>query len=215
MKYLRKFATKADMADLEQPNVVLIGDTEKVLYNAKIYANGVYIQHIDGRLYTSEEWETKAFANSKANGIAVIDADCSFVLAKEDCGSEKWGSTSILVSGVAVKDSSVVSVSYSDFAGLANTEILVSKGGYPAAQICADYIFPNGSRGYLASAGEWYCVTGKYVTEVSNLLTQIGGAELQLDYWTSTQRNTKNAWGTRYNDSKSKSQPVRAFTTLE
>ena len=48
MKYLRKFATKADMADLEQPNVVLIGDTEKVLYNAKIYANGVYNKHIDG-----------------------------------------------------------------------------------------------------------------------------------------------------------------------
>lgn len=33
--------------------------------------NGVYIQHINGKLYTTDEWTAKAFANDEANGVAV------------------------------------------------------------------------------------------------------------------------------------------------
>ena len=44
---------------------------------------GVYVQHVDGKLYTSEEWSNNAFANDSANGVAVLSMnDYCFVIAK-------------------------------------------------------------------------------------------------------------------------------------
>lgn len=228
MKYLRKFATKADMADLEQPNVVLIGDTSEVLYNA--VPNGVYIQHIDGKLYTTDAWVAKGFANDEANGVAVVASECRFVIAKVDAKSqtEYWGGYNKLIEGVMT--SANAGMAASDCDGFGNTQKIVAQlDGYeddygtigsPAADYCINYTFPNGKVGYLPALGEW-AIARRSKQDISNALLIVGGNDMStIAYWSSTQNAAMFAWAsvwaTSNNAAKNKATGcrVRAFTTL-
>lgn len=192
MKYLRKFATKADMADLEQPNVVLIGDTSEVLYNA--VPNGVYIQHIDGKLYTTEDWSAKGFVNDEANGVAVVDEKASFVIAKIGNPLTQWGAQGF-IDGVA----SVSSPSFAsgDYNGIKNTSIIAAAYADSAAYQCENYTFPSGAKGYLPAGGEMK-IAAKKSSEIENAMSIIGGESLygvgtsyyKGKIWTSTQCNS-------------------------
>lgn len=219
MKYLRKFATEAEIDVDASPNVVLVAESGEVKYNVPMYKNGVYIQHIDGRLYTTDEWTAMAFANEAANGVAVIADECSFVIAKEDCGKTTWGSQKF-VEGVTIVDSSNANDARYDYAGKANTDALLVAGSYPAAQACAGYTFPNGQKGYLGGSGEWYIATPKNRSKINAALAKIGGTTPDGFYWSSTQRNAKNAWRRKweedlaYNEAKNKNSFVRAFAPL-
>lgn len=221
MKYLRKFATEADGigVDLEKPNVVLIKDTGEVLYNARIYANGVYIQHINGDLYTAEQWASFGYALEQANGIAVKADTRSFVIAKTYQPSSIWSNNAVELDGVETAATKVEA--YNDYNGAKNTQslLLTGESGIAAAS-AANYVFPNGERGYLPSVGEWDEVH-QWRTEVDAAFAVMGGNALSaFDYWTSTQQSSSLAWsyhwtkGDSFTNLKTTKMSLRAFAPL-
>lgn len=201
---------------LVKPNVVLVGDTGSVLYN--VDSSGVYIQHIDGTLYTTDKWTAGGFTSDLANGVAVVDTACSFVIAKEDAYDNiDWGSDrSSAISGVMLTGDG--GIAKTDYAGAINTELIAATSG--AAYQCANYAFPNGATGYLPALGEW-AVAYKNKTAIDAAMTLIGGTAILEDtYWSSTQHSAKQAWtlywrygGTSYSQ-KNSYQCVRAFCSL-
>ena len=220
MKYLRKFETEADVNMSVLPNVVLVGDTGKIVYNA---LNGVFIQHIDGTLYTTDEWTAKGFSNDEANGVAVGNGEVAFVLAKDNISTSiNWASdTSTLVEGVlATTDRNA---SYKDFDGARNTRRILSIDKSQAAYLCANHIFPNGNKGYLPAVGEINMVVRNF-HNVNNALQLIGGTALSSVYlWSSTQYNATTAWcgycaygmgAVARERAKNTANYVRPFTTL-
>lgn len=214
MKYLRKFETEADVNMSVVPNVVLVGDTGKIVYNA---LNGVFIQHIDGTLYTTDEWTAGGFANDQANGVAVGNGVVRFVVAKTQFTSVKWSATASLIEGVLVTDDQ--NIAKTDYAGITNTKIIARNDTIGAAYICANYIFPNGKKGYLPSYGELYLAYQKR-NAIQTAMNLIGGVKLDQDYWSSTQVSATAAWGYRFywndvtNWGKTSTSAALPFTTL-
>lgn len=221
MKYLRKFATEADVDVDASPNVVLVADSGEVKYNVPMYKNGVYIQHIDGKLYTTEKWSAKGFVNEDANGVAVIADECKFVIAKSSAynSSQQWASNNGLLIENVTTTASVVTAKQ-DYLGLANTNAIISSATRGAAYYCSNYSFPNGARGYLASLGEW-SVAYQHRSEIIAAQNVIGEADLGGYVWTSTQGNNSQAWYFRWSDNdkalKSKKTVYSAipFTSLD
>lgn len=230
MRNLRKFTNEEKFlawrksTECVTPNLVLVGASIK--YNVPTLY-GVSIQHIDGTLYTIREWQENGFTSDDANGVAIVDDRASFVVAKEDIGEKLlWSNEAILVEGV-----SEVSHNLNGFAdcmnGVQDTKILVELGVSPAASACAEYTFPNGSKGYLPSAGEWE-VFNSYDSSAKEAFNLIGGADLFSPsmakyYWSTTQKNASDAWayasrmGIQYiykNTLTEHSGNTRAFCTL-
>lgn len=181
-------------------------------------ANGVYIQDVDGNLYTESEWDTMKVAN----GIAVVTDECLFVLALEDVGDKpQWSSSSSMVS-LTHTDSEEEAVL--DYNGLGNTVEMLNTGvsdENTAVQYCSDYRFLNGQLGYLGAAGEWDTVA-RFISEINELLSVVGGASIaSIEYWTSTAFYTSVcAWtinpvsGALYYRRLSTNNAARAFTKL-
>lgn len=191
---------------------------------------GVYIQHVNGSLYTESEWTAGGYTNSDANGVAILSETVpAFVIAKEDASSStlRWGGYGMTVPDIVTSTSSATAVL--DYDGAGNTpkiiEYLAGKNddyvdGAPAAEACAAFTFPNGKKGYLPALGEWQ---GAYnnKTAVVSAMTLIGGTLIQNDYyWSSTQCDSSNSWrltwynGYLYDNTKSKGYYVRAFAAL-
>jgi hypothetical protein len=219
MKYLRKFATEADVVIDVVPCVAFVAKSKRTIYGP-LPKNGVYIQHIEGKLYKTDAWTANGFTASEANGIAVIDDACAFVLAKGETGSSTpWLDPAAEVSGVMATTN--LAVAKTDFAGLNNTMLIAEMSGYSAAKICVNYIFPNGKTGYLPAVGE-IVIAYNYKEEINAALSLIGGTSLDNSgyIWTSTQRTASRAWRfspstrTPYDDSKSNNYRSRPFTTL-
>lgn len=222
MKYLRKFENDGDVFMTVKPNVVMVGDTGNILYN--VDSSGVYIQHIDSSLYTTDEWTSEGFSNDLANGIAVISEEAQFVIAKTNASTSSWITwlPNSAVDGIML--TSDAAIAKTDYAGFENTSRMInsmSSVTSGAAYLCSNYVFPNGQKGYLPALGEWMIVA-KYETEVENALTLIGGDAVK-DSWSSTQYSATEAWKfTRFfnaeyrtkNPSGSTSTYARAFTTL-
>lgn len=225
MKYLKKFETADEMSAWQEgdeyitPNVVLVADTGRVAYN--LLGNGAYIQHIDGTLYTMAEWERGDYGTSVANGVAVIDSAARFVIAKEQISSSMiWSSdTSTLVDGVLADPNSTTAKT--DYAGEANTALIVANDTSRAAYSCANYEFPNGQKGYLPALGEW-AVAYKYKEDIVSAMSLIGGTAIttSVGHWSSTQRDATTAWkfywsnSDAYTDNKNRYNYVRAFSAL-
>lgn len=153
-------------------------------------ANGVYIQDVDGNLYTESEWDTMKVAN----GIAVVADEYSFVIALEDATSGMPWSAQAWSSSLTT--TTYESVAFLDFNGVGNTAnmILTEQGSDNAAERCSDYIFSNGKSGYLGAAGEWGIVS-TLLTDVNNLLSIAGGNTIpENEIWTSTQYSSARAW---------------------
>lgn len=189
MKYLKEFATESDVNMSVLPNVVLVSDTGKVLYN--VQPSGVYIQHIDGELYTTDEWTARGFSNEEANGVAVGQGDISFVVSKEKSVSLQWCyDTENAVEGLAVISNAADAEK--DYNGVANTALIAGIDTSGAANYCANYTFPNGAKGYLPALGE---VAILYANEqaVRKALALIGG-DLDNTLWSSTQGSANSAW---------------------
>lgn len=202
MKYLRKFATEAEVFVMDSPNVVLVEDAGKVLYN--VDSLGVYIQHINGKLYRTEAWTANGFANDLANGVALVSNECCFVIAKtlSNTSSLKWGGQAQVLDGVVTFESETAAVL--DYDGAGNTSKIIEQlSGYtdnygitgaPAAEACANYVFPNGQKGYLPSCGEWNMV-GIYKSAITSAMNLIGGNGLSKSYyWTSSQAIHGDTW---------------------
>lgn len=219
MKYLRRFNTEADVQVFVKPNVVLVADTGKVLYNVAPPI-GVYIQHIDGSIYTTAEWDANGYEENLANGVAVIANEASFVIAKEMVSeSLQWASdTDNAIQGAVL--TSDKTAARTDYNGRANTDAIAVIDTMGAAFGCANYIFPNGNKGYLPALGEWD-VAYANKTEINAALALIGGTAIPDKYhWTSTQYSSNRAWTRSWggdfqgNYAKTSQIPVRAFTSL-
>lgn len=191
---------------------------------------GVYIQHVNGALYTESEWTAGGYANSDANGVAILSETVpAFVIAKENASSStiRWGGYGKTVPDIVTATSSATAVL--DYDGAGNTPKIIeylagTNDGYvdgaPAAEACAAFTFPNGKKGYLPALGEWQ---GAYnnKTAVVSAMSLIGGTAIKSDYyWSSTQyasnRSWPLGWGYGYLDSSSKydGNYVRAFAAL-
>jgi hypothetical protein len=214
MKFIKKFQKEEDVKMLYNPNVVLVKEPRKILYDV-MPPLGVYIQHVNGEIYTTDEWTANGFGKSSANGVAVIDTDARFVVGKSYFSSSMlWSSdTKNLVEGI--------SGGRNDYAGKRNTALIAIDDTSEAAYTCANYVFPNGQKGYLPAAGE--CgVCWRYKEDLNKALTLIGGAIIadNRDYWTSTQISATTALnynfysGVCLDVQKNSTEHVRPFTTL-
>ena len=154
------------------------------------YPIGIYIQHIDGRLFKTEEWTLIGYPNDEANGVAVVSDACRYVITKTERQYTSWQTTATLIEGVATFTS--LESAITDFDGVNNTNLMT---GSIAKSYCSEYTFPNGQQGYLGSAGEWNEFLKNY-NAVDSAMTSIGGESFfgGKKYWTSTQESQSNAW---------------------
>lgn len=190
-----------------------------------VYQNiisGIYIQSIDGKFYSYDEW---SLPNEQANGVAVISnshPDGGFVIAKEESLQIKtWGNLNKTISDIVT--TIYLNPAKADYAGNSNTDQIIAQDGEAseAANYCRSYTFLNGKKGYLGSCGEWTEVRDNK-SEIDACMSLIGGVPLETDdyYWTSTQYSLNNAWtwdlSDYYprNDAKSNKNYVRAFGSL-
>lgn len=184
---------------------------------------GVYIEDVDGYLYTEAEWD----GSKTPNGVAVLTDNCRFVIALQNAHTTvcKWSSSVSLVNGVTTTTSE--SEAKVDYDGEAQTTTILSELGdsssiAPAVHYCRAFTFPNGKKGYLGALGEWdACYSNK--TDVETALNKCGGGVLSFSYWSSTQYDASYMWvrestyySQRYKNgaSNNRSYP-RAFATLK
>lgn len=220
MKYLRKFASEAEYNAAEtlptKNYVSLVGS--EIKYDQKI-AEGVYIQHIDGKLYTTDAWSAEGFTNEQANGVAIVDERASFVIAKNQAFNGIWSSNSSdKVDGVLT--TSNLEEAQADYSGLINSQLICATDTRGAVYSCTNYVFPNGKAGYLPSLGEM-TIAFNHKEEVNIAMVLIGNTFSGYDkYWTSTQYSKWQAWRIPWSDGKSGahykdySSPAWPFTTL-
>ena len=161
---------------------------------------GVYIQHVNGALYTESEWTAGGYANSDANGVAVLGSDVSFVISSKrmyNC----LGGYGKTISGIVSTSSSSTAVL--DIDGIGNTQKIIEQldgytdsqgvSGAPAAEACAAYTFPNGKKGYLPALGEWQ-IAYNNKTAVVSAMSLIGGSISIGPNLTSTEYNAGQMW---------------------
>ena len=191
---------------------------------------GVYIQHVNGSLHTEAEWTAGGYANSDANGVAILSETVpAFVIAKEDASSSilPWGGYQKTVPDIVTYTSSATAVL--DYDGAGNTPKIIEylagtndgySDGAPAAEACAAFTFPNGKTGYLPAFGEWQSAYNNK-TAVVSAMTLIGGMAIKSDYyWSSTQASSSNSWyllwgyGGLGGNRKNFAYCVRAFAAL-
>lgn len=131
------------------------------------YVEWARIQHVDGTLYTAEEWLAAETAgtvtDADANGVAVLYskyAVCPHVIhPKYATNKNQWSSnTSVEVPEVPL--TSNLETAKLDVNGQANTDAILTAvvtgtiADALAAQCCAETIFANGQQGYLPAMGE-------------------------------------------------------------
>lgn len=143
---------------------------------------GVYIQHIDGSLYTTAEWTSGGYTNNDANGVAVLSSFASFVMAKQGISATLYfGGFNMDTPGAKLYTTGEAVL---DFDGEKNTDAIISAysgkpDGYtigaPIAERCVAYTFPNGKKGYLPSVGE-VNVAYQNKSAIDAALVLIGGS---------------------------------------
>lgn len=187
--------------------------------------NGIYIQDTNGLLYTKEKWSK---SSKTANAIAVITDECRFLISLKynTAGGnvDSWspnGETDLL-SGVATMESTQTACK--DYRGYENTEYILGYYGVTsraAANRCKNFTFPNGQKGYLASAGEWD-IAYSNKSKIDEYLSLVSAEAIITSdrHWTSTQRSNESAyifrWTTGGMSSVGKQYgfPVRPFGQL-
>jgi hypothetical protein len=186
-------------------------------------SRGVFIQHKDGHsLYTVDTWKALGWESQYANGIAVVLDGVGFVIAKTGLGVLPWSSdASNLVNGILTTTSSAEAKR--DFAGAANTALMLATDTSGAAYACNNYTFPSGAKGYLPSLGELDIVC-RLSASINAAMSVLGGDIVGI-HWSSTQGESTKAWAmylgttmaTTYLEEKGDTQSIKVlpFTTLE
>lgn len=101
-----------------------------------IINKGIYIQHVDGGLYTKENWSNKGYSNDLCNGIALVDKVC-FVIATEYIGTFRWGKDGE-IDNIFAQDSSHIGTIKKDYWGRENQNAYLE---YDTSN--TDYAFRN------------------------------------------------------------------------
>ena len=205
-----KYNTTLKITPLDIENYITPSAASTTLVDTKYnrsfnYAEntGLYIEHVNGTLYTKDEWTAGGFSNDDANGVAVVRAvSGNFVIAKDESSSKlAFGGYRKTITGIVTTTSTSEALLDND--GVGNTPKIIEQcNGYtsnnitgaPAAEYCANFTFPNNKKGYLGALGEWKAVYNNK-TEINNILSLIGGTTLKNDYyWTSTQNDSTSNW---------------------
>lgn len=169
---------------------------------------GVFIIDKNDRLYkTAKEFNDSGTDIKDVIGALLVTDNVAIVVANYKSDRVSWG-PDVLVDGCTVANDTTTAVQ--DFAGAANTaaimKVVGSASTETAASICYNYIFGNGRRGHLMSAGEG-AVVQRMCSYINNLMRNIGintNSIVQSNeyYWTSTQKNTSSVYRYfMYNDS--------------
>lgn len=193
----------------------------------------IYIKHINGALYTTDDWSAGLSAgtlsNDNADGVCVMqEFSGGFVIAKTNASTYiKWGGSGKTITDIVTSTSADTAALDRD--GYGNTQKIIeqlvgytdSNGtiGAPAAEAAAAYVFPSGAKGYLPAGGE-LLATG-YAANLNSALNLIGGTGLPSNrFWSSTQRDDTYAWYRESNNTlgyaygeKRESMLVRAFSS--
>ena len=180
----------------------------KVTFAGTTYVPWARIQHVDGTLYTAEEWLAAEAAgtvtDADANGVAIRysrKTKCPHIIHPNLSSSQlKFSSTSIVIPNVYTTTDSKKAIY--DINGKANTDaiILATKQGLmssPAANYCVNTIFANGQQGYLPAAGEAAATFDNDVI-VNACLEAIGGDLIQTLKSTSTQYSAGSHYQASY-----------------
>jgi hypothetical protein len=171
----------------------------EVTFTYKALELGVFIIDKNDKIYKSSDEFNNAGANTNdVIGTLLVTDNVAIVVANYKSDRVSWG-PNVLVDGCTVANDTTTAVK--DFAGAANTaaimKVVGSASTKTAASICYNYIFGNGRRGHLMSAGEGLAVQ-KNCVKISTLMSQIG---IDVDHvessrynWTSTQISASKAY---------------------
>lgn len=163
-----------------------MGNRRRMMDTIKVvYSNGVYIESIDGMLFSASEWT----GNLTANSIVVIADDVSFRMALHDRGTTMRISESSLdplenfMKAIRDPDQAKLDMKSSD-----NTDNILKLQGSEsyAAGYCKQFTFPNGKMTGLLPALGWWKLVYDNLSAVNACLSSCGGSELESQYWSST-----------------------------
>lgn len=167
----------------------------EVTFTYKALETGVFYIDKNDKIYKSSNDTGFSFAD--AVGVLLVTDKVAIVLAPKKTELRNWHFTRVLVDGCAACLEYTEAVK--DFAGAANTAAL-SKVSDPnsinIARACSEYVFKNGKKGYLMSAGEAKEILNN-ITLIRNFMNNIPDNNIPSENeqcWTSTQKDSDSAW---------------------
>lgn len=164
------------------------------------YADGVFIQDVNGNLWNTEDWDNSV----KPNAVAIISKRCKFLIALADLNVLCQMSDYLGMPFETVVDAFYDKKSAkTDYDGFKNTESIINLFGKNynfATGRCGKYIFPDGNTtGYLPSFGQlWIAYRNKDAVDAA--LKACGGHKFHkyAPYWPSTfgkgKRDERGFW---------------------
>ena len=171
----------------------------EVTFTYKALELGVFIIDKNDKTYkTAGEFTNSGTDIKDVIGTLLVTDNAAIVVANYNSEQIDWGPRT-LVNGCTVAASS--SEAAQDFAGAANTAAIIETYGLSpniAAAVCYNYIFGNGRRGHLMSAGEG-AVIQRMCPNINSLMSSIGIdtnsiIQSNKNYWTSTQKNASSVY---------------------
>lgn len=171
----------------------------EVTFTYKALELGVFIIDKNDKTYkTVKEFTDSGTDIKDVIGTLLVTDNVAIVVANYKSRYVLWG-PNVLVDGCTVANDTTTAVQ--DFAGATNTAAIMKAAGsssQTAAYICYNYIFGNGRRGHLMSAGEG-AIIQRMCPDIKRLMNQIGIdnssiIDQNIDYWTSTQISASKAY---------------------
>ena len=180
-----------------------------VVFEGTTFVPWARIQHVDGTLYTAEEWLAAEAAgtvtDADANGVAIKYSrytSCPHIIHKK-ATSGYWGRLGILQTIPITSENYI----YYDIDGKTYTdEIVRNYQNYEniAAVNCANTIFPNGQQGYMPAIGQVIAWMNNF-SIINKCLNAIGGSEFTTSSRrlnSSSQKSDNLSWSVYYSTSK-------------
>lgn len=147
-------------------------DVRIITYNED--GNGGY------NLYQVANYDTSK--NDYVMGVAVRNSEHAFVVAKQSTKSASWGWYTTLYSDKTSYD------------GRGNTNAMLENGNSGGvAHKANEYIFSNGTTGYIGSYAECEMIL-EHRDVINEALTKSGGVAISGEHYTSTSYNNNNAY---------------------
>ena len=161
------------------------------------YADGVFIQDVNGNLWNTEDWDKSV----KPNAVAIISKRCKFLIALANLGYLCQMSDYRDIPFETIVDTfNDKRLAKTDYNGFKNTEIITNEFGKKynfATGQCSKYTFPDGkTTGYIPSFGQlWMDYRNKDAVDAA--FKACGGRKITkyAPYWSST--FSKNERGER------------------
>ncbi|WP_298522353.1 hypothetical protein [uncultured Prevotella sp.] len=170
----------------------------EVTFTYKALETGTFIIDKNDNLYESPtECEEAGLSKTDMIGVLLVTNNVAIVIAPKIIYNQIWSNEGNLIEGCATFPNYLDALK--DFAGAANTAAIIGadSNSYIAARLCSDYVFKNGKKGYLMSAGEAKEIAENFY-RIGQKLTYINDFDAPSEsgkYWTSTQMNANSAWG--------------------